>query len=124
MSKKGKGTVEERRIILGRPGNNVKMGIVGLPNVGKSSLFNTLTKLTVPAENYPFCTIDPNVDTSRERVCSVLFLILVCFSLRRVAVPDDRFDWLVNLHKPASVVSAFLTVTDIAGTSTCNNIIM
>jgi obg-like ATPase 1 len=52
------------------------MGIVGLPNVGKSTLFNTLTKLSIPAENFPFCTIDPNN--------------------ARVHVPDERFDWLVG----------------------------
>ena len=50
-----------KRVILGRSTNNLKMGIVGLPNVGKSSLFNTLSKLSVAAENFPFCTIDPNV---------------------------------------------------------------
>ena len=44
-----------------RPSNNVKMGIVGLPNVGKSSFFNAICKMEVPAENYPFCTIDPAV---------------------------------------------------------------
>lgn len=47
------------KILLGRPGNNVKMGIVGLPNVGKSTFFNVLTRLNVPAENFPFCTIEP-----------------------------------------------------------------
>jgi len=71
------------------------MGIVGLPNVGKSTLFNILTKLSVPAENYPFCTIDPNE--------------------ARVNVPDERYDWLVNFHKPASQVPAALSITDIAG---------
>lgn len=50
------------------------MGIVGLPNVGKSSTFNLLSKLNVPAENYPFCTIDPNI--------------------AKVAVPDERFNTL------------------------------
>eukprot|EP00499_Haloplacidia_sp_CaronLabIsolate_P005335 CAMPEP_0196780648 /NCGR_PEP_ID=MMETSP1104-20130614/8287_1 /TAXON_ID=33652 /ORGANISM="Cafeteria sp., Strain Caron Lab Isolate" /LENGTH=394 /DNA_ID=CAMNT_0042150861 /DNA_START=39 /DNA_END=1223 /DNA_ORIENTATION=- len=81
--------------VFGRPGNNVKMGIVGLPNVGKSTFFNLLSKLNVPAENFPFCTIDPNV----------------C----RVPVPDKRFDQLVSTFEPKSVVPAVLTVTDIAG---------
>jgi len=71
------------------------MGIVGLPNVGKSTLFNILCQMNVAAENYPFCTIEPN--------------------LSRVAVPDERFDWLVDLYKPKSVVPAFLQITDIAG---------
>jgi len=86
---------EEKRVILGRPGNNLAMGIVGLPNVGKSTLFNVLTKLSVLAENYPFCTIEPNE--------------------ARVNVPDDRFEWLVSHFKPASVIPAALTITDIAG---------
>jgi len=77
---------EPPRPLLGRPSNSLNIGIVGLPNVGKSSLFNVLTKLSIPAENYPFCTIEPN------------------FS--RVAVPDERFDWLVNHWKPSSEVAA------------------
>jgi len=71
------------------------MGIVGLPNVGKSTLFNILTKLSVPAENYPFCTIEPNE--------------------ARVSIPDERYDWLIQFHKPLSQVPAVLQVTDIAG---------
>jgi len=93
MSKK-KEEVKER-VILGRPSNNLRMGIVGLPNVGKSTLFNILTRLNVPAENYPFCTIEPNE--------------------ARVVVPDERYDWLVDFHKPASKVPAVLMCTDIAG---------
>lgn len=85
----------EKKIVLGRSTNNLKIGIVGLPNVGKSSLFNLLSKLSVPAENYPFCTIDPNV--------------------AKIPVPDQRFKYLVDAYKPASVVPAQLTVTDIAG---------
>ncbi|KAI8819814.1 P-loop containing nucleoside triphosphate hydrolase protein [Fimicolochytrium jonesii] len=81
--------------LLGRPGNNLKMGIVGLPNVGKSSFFNALTNSVVSAENYPFCTIDP--------------------SEARAQVEDPRFDWLCEHYKPANKVPAFLTVTDIAG---------
>jgi len=86
---------EKPRVLLGRPTNNLTMGIVGLPNVGKSTLFNVLTKLSVPAENYPFCTIEPNE--------------------ARVNVPDERYDWLNNFHKPASQVPAALSITDIAG---------
>jgi obg-like ATPase 1 len=66
-----------------------------MPNVGKSSFFNILCGMQVPAENFPFCTIDPN--------------------LSRVIVPDERFDWLVSQFKPRSVVPADLKVTDIAG---------
>jgi len=80
---------------LGRPGNNMKMGIVGLPNVGKSTTFNVLSKLNVLAANYPFCTIDPNI--------------------AKVNVPDPRFDNLCKIWKPKSEVPANLTVIDIAG---------
>ncbi|MCL7029065.1 hypothetical protein MKW94_000880, partial [Papaver nudicaule] len=55
---------------------------VGLPNVGKSTLFNTLTKLSIPAENFPFCTIEPNE--------------------ARVNIPDERFEWLCQTFKPKS----------------------
>lgn len=81
--------------LLGRPSNNLKMGIVGLPNVGKSTFFNALTNSAARAENFPFCTIDPEE--------------------ARVAVPDARFDWLCKHYKPASKVPAYLTVIDIAG---------
>mmetsp|Transcript_985 Transcript_985/g.2109 ORF Transcript_985/g.2109 Transcript_985/m.2109 type:complete len:404 (-) Transcript_985:2686-3897(-) len=91
--KKDEGVKE--RVILGRFSSNLKMGIVGLPNVGKSTLFNTLTKLNVPAENYPFCTIEPNH--------------------AKVGFPDARFDFLCEHFKPASKVSAYLQITDIAG---------
>jgi len=85
----------EVRPLIGRVGTNLKCGIVGLPNVGKSTFFNVLTKSQAAAENFPFCTIDPNES--------------------RVPVPDARFDYLVEFHKPASKVPAFLNVTDIAG---------
>jgi obg-like ATPase 1 len=60
------------KVILGRASNGLSMGLVGLPNVGKSTTFNVLSKLSVPAENYPFCTIDPNT--------------------AKINVPDKRFD--------------------------------
>ena len=92
--KKGKNQ-EEKVAYLGRPTNNVKIGIVGLPNVGKSSFFNCLSDLKVPAENFPFCTIDPAVT--------------------RAIVPDERYDHLVEAFNPKSRIPAVLNVTDIAG---------
>jgi len=81
--------------LLGAAGENLKMGIVGLPNIGKSSLFNLMANTQVPAENYPFCTIEPNV--------------------ARMKVSDSRFNWLCGVYKPRSRVGAMLQVTDIAG---------
>jgi obg-like ATPase 1 len=80
---------------FGRVKANLKMGVLGLPNVGKSSLFNLLTDQAVAAENYPFCTIDPNE--------------------ARCPVPDLRFDWLCETWQPASRIPAYLHITDIAG---------
>uniref|UniRef100_A0A7S2QU02 Obg-like ATPase 1 n=1 Tax=Chlamydomonas chlamydogama TaxID=225041 RepID=A0A7S2QU02_9CHLO len=91
-----KDAVEEHKCArFGRVRNNLKMGIVGLPNVGKSSLFNLLTEQAISAENYPFCTIDPNEG--------------------RCPVPDERYDWLCNLWNPPSKYPAFLHIVDIAG---------
>ena len=73
----------------------IKCGIVGLPNVGKSTLFNALTKAQIAAENYPFCTIDPNVGV--------------------VAVPDARMDALAAIVKPQKMVPAAVEFVDIAG---------
>jgi obg-like ATPase 1 len=90
-----KKAVEPPKVLLGRPGNSLKMGIVGLPNVGKSSTYNLLSKLSAPAENYMFCTIEPNK--------------------AKVEVPDARFDKLVEIYKPKKSVQASLTILDIAG---------
>ncbi len=74
---------------------SLKCGIVGLPNVGKSTLFNALTKASVPAENYPFCTIDPSVGV--------------------VELPDPRLAQLSEIVQPERVVPAIVEFVDIAG---------
>ena len=86
---------EKPRQLLGRPGNNIKAGLVGMPNVGKSTTFNLMCNMSIPAENFPFCTIDP--------------------SESRVEVPDPQFKELLSAWKPKSEIAAFLTVFDIAG---------
>lgn len=93
--KKTEAKEESKTILLGRPGSNLKVGIVGLPNVGKSTFFNVLSKKSVPAENRPFCTIEPN--------------------MADINIPDDRFEKLVKIHKPASIVPAQVHICDIAG---------
>jgi hypothetical protein len=74
---------------------SLKCGIVGLPNVGKSTLFNALTKAGIPAENYPFCTIEPNVGV--------------------VEVPDPRLAQLAEIVKPERILAATVEFVDIAG---------
>jgi len=88
-------TEKKERQILGRVKTHLKIGVVGLPNVGKSSLFQLLTKLEVKCENYPFCTIDPNT--------------------AKVALPDARWRWLCDYFKPKDEIPNYLEVVDIAG---------
>ncbi|AGC68069.1 GTP-dependent nucleic acid-binding protein EngD [Thermoclostridium stercorarium subsp. stercorarium DSM 8532] len=73
----------------------MKLGIVGLPNVGKSTLFNAITKAGAECANYPFCTIDPNIGV--------------------VNVPDERLDKLAEMYKPKKVTPATIEFVDIAG---------
>lgn len=75
--------------------SNLKCGIVGLPNVGKSTLFNAITKQMIPASNFPFCTIDPNTGI--------------------VNVPDHRLEVLSKISKTEKIVPATVTFVDIAG---------
>jgi len=74
---------------------SIKAGLVGLPNVGKSTLFNALTKSSIPSENYPFCTIDPHLAITE--------------------VPDERLDKLTELYKSAKTIPATVSFVDIAG---------
>jgi len=73
----------------------IRCGIVGLPNVGKSTLFNALTRNEIAAENYPFCTIDPNIGV--------------------VAVPDARLQVLASISKPLKIIPTSVEFVDIAG---------
>lgn len=74
---------------------SIKAGLVGLPNVGKSTLFNALTKSCVPAENYPFCTIEPHVAVT--------------------PVPDIRAEELKKIYQSETIIPAYVTFVDIAG---------
>jgi obg-like ATPase 1 len=84
-----------KRVRLGRPGTSLKMGLLGMANIGKSSTFNVLSNLNVPAENIPFCTIDPNTAF--------------------ISVKDPRFESLVKLYNPEKQAGPVLRIVDIAG---------
>ena len=73
----------------------MKLGVVGLPNVGKSTLFNAITQAGAQAANYPFCTIEPNVGV--------------------VAVPDSRLDVLAEMYHPEKYTPTAIEFVDIAG---------
>ena len=73
----------------------MKLGVVGLPNVGKSTLFNAITKAGAEAANYPFCTIEPNTGV--------------------VAVPDERLNELADMYHPKKTTPAVIEFVDIAG---------
>jgi len=88
-------TFLEQDITLTERKNEMKLGIVGLPNVGKSTLFNAITKAGAESANYPFCTIDPNVGI--------------------VSVPDERLDKLADMYKPKKVTPTAIEFVDIAG---------
>lgn len=84
-----------KRVRLGRTGTSLKMGLLGMANIGKSSTFNILSDLNVPAENIPFCTIDPNI--------------------AYISVKDINFEDLCKLYNPLKSVGPMLRIVDIAG---------
>jgi len=90
-----KGENPYKQGIFGQVYQNMKLGIVGLPNVGKSTLFNSLTKAGAESANYPFCTIDPNIGI--------------------VAVPDERLKLLGDMYQSKKVTPAVIEFVDIAG---------
>jgi obg-like ATPase 1 len=95
MPPKKKEEAAPKRALLGRPGNTLKMGVVGMATVGKSATFNLLTHLNGPTGNNPYGSVNPNI--------------------AQVAIPDPRFDKLCDMYKPKKKTAATLLVTDIAG---------
>lgn len=95
MPPKKKEDAAPKRVILGRPGNTLKLGVVGLPSVGKSATFNLMTNLNVPTGNNPYSSVNPNI--------------------AQVAIPDPRFDLLCKMYNPKKKTAATVCITDIAG---------
>nr|QES95434.1 GTP-binding protein [Philasterides dicentrarchi] len=92
----GKASAASQKVVpFGKMSSMLEMGIVGMANVGKSATYNLLSKQSVPSENFPFCTIDPNSSI--------------------IKVPDSRFEQLCKIYNPASQICATLQITDIAG---------
>eukprot|EP01041_Mallomonas_annulata_P007642 gene7642-15645_t len=81
--------------LIAKPTIHIKIGLIGLPNTGKSTLFNVISGKSVPCEDFPFCTIDPN--------------IAVC------PIKDEKFQWLCDMYKPLSSIQQYFTIIDTFG---------